>query len=179
MATARAGGVWICAGSQLLKCDDDGRLESRDAGALRDLVDLAFIARRQRALKRRGEARLRGFGRGCGVLGLFRGRATCASGKLLLAQPYTKVTWADGIGPNGRPILIPGQDPTEEGTKSCPGMGGGHNWQPTAYSPRTGLYYFHSTDGCQLYYKTKPEFLEGQWYQAITVDSIRSEHSSG
>lgn len=101
------------------------------------------------------------------------------SGKFLLAKPYTKISWADGIGPDGRPILISGQDPTEEGTRACPGLGGGHNWQPTAYSPQTGLYYFHSTDGCQLYYKTKADFIEGQWYQASTVDSIRSEHSTG
>jgi alcohol dehydrogenase (cytochrome c) len=101
------------------------------------------------------------------------------SGKFLLAKAYTKVTWADGIGVDGRPILISGQDPSEEGTRACPGLGGGHNWQPTAYSPQIGLYYFHSTDGCQLYYKTKQDFLEGQWYQASTADSIRSEHSTG
>ena len=37
-----------------------------------------------------------------------------ANGKLLVAKAYTKVTWADGIGPNGRPILVSGQDPTTD-----------------------------------------------------------------
>jgi alcohol dehydrogenase (cytochrome c) len=91
------------------------------------------------------------------------------NGKLLLTKAYTKVTWADGIGADGRPNLVSGQDPTEEGNRACPGMGGGHNWQATAYSPQTGYYYFSSSDRCMLYYKTDQEFVEGQWYQASTV----------
>src|SRR5262249_47025003 len=94
------------------------------------------------------------------------------NGKFLTAKSYTKVTWASGIGPDGRPILIPGQDPTEEGNRACPGLGGGHNWQPTAYSPLTGLYYFNSSDGCQVYYKMKQDYLRGQLYQASTADDL-------
>jgi alcohol dehydrogenase (cytochrome c) len=101
------------------------------------------------------------------------------NGKLLLAKPYTKVSWADAIGPDGRPVLIPGQDPTEEGNKACPGMGGGHNWQATAYSPQTGLYYFGSTDGCGVYYKTTQDYIEGQWYQASTGTGVPREPSTG
>jgi alcohol dehydrogenase (cytochrome c) len=101
------------------------------------------------------------------------------NGKMLAAKAYTKVTWADGIGPDGRPKLVPGQDPSEEGTKSCPGLGGGHNWQATAFSPQTGLYYFGTTDGCHVYYKTEHEFLEGQWYQLSTVDDVQNEPHTG
>ncbi len=101
------------------------------------------------------------------------------NGKFLTAKAYTKVTWADGIGPDGRPKLIHGQDPSEAGTKACPGMGGGHNWQATSYSPQTGLYYFNTTDGCHLYYKTQQEFVEGLWYQASTVGAIPTEPLTG
>jgi alcohol dehydrogenase (cytochrome c) len=101
------------------------------------------------------------------------------NGKLLTAKAYTKVSWADGIAPDGRPRLVAGQDPSEEGTKACPGLGGGHNWQATAYSPQTGLYYFGTTDGCHLYYKTKHDYLEGQWFQLSTVDDVRNEPASG
>jgi alcohol dehydrogenase (cytochrome c) len=102
-----------------------------------------------------------------------------ATGKLLAARSYTKVTWADGIGADGRPHQIAGQDPTEEGNKSCPSMGGGHNWQATAYSPRTGFYYFTSTDGCHIYFKTKQDFIEGEWYQASTTAGISTEPATG
>ncbi len=86
------------------------------------------------------------------------------NGKVLAAKPYTKVSWATGIGTDGRPILTSGQEPSDKGTQSCPGLGGGHNWQPTAYNPQTGLYYFGSTDGCHLYFKTEQQYIEGQWY---------------
>ena len=33
------------------------------------------------------------------------------NGKMLVAKAYTKVSWADGINPDGRPRLIAGQDP--------------------------------------------------------------------
>ncbi len=101
------------------------------------------------------------------------------TGKFLLARQYTKVTWADGIDPQGRPILISGQDPTEEGTRSCPSVGGGHNWQATTYSPQTGWYYFTTTEGCQIYYKTFQEFREGQLYTGSTGAPILMEPTTG
>jgi alcohol dehydrogenase (cytochrome c) len=101
------------------------------------------------------------------------------NGKVLKARAYTKVTWADGIGPDGRPILIAGQDPTEEGKFTCPGIGGGHNWQATAYSPRTGFHYFSSSENCQLFYKSKQDFTEGQWYQASNVEGPPGTHGTG
>jgi alcohol dehydrogenase (cytochrome c) len=101
------------------------------------------------------------------------------NGKLLHARPYTKVDWATGMDANGRPIVVPGKEPSEEGTKACPGLGGGHNWSATAYSPQTQLFYFHSTDGCNLFYKRKQEYRVGQWYQASTNDATPAEPSSG
>jgi alcohol dehydrogenase (cytochrome c) len=99
------------------------------------------------------------------------------NGKVLVSKAYTRITWADGIDANGRPVPIAGQEPTEEGKRTCPGMGGGHNWQATAYSPMTGLYYFTSTEKCMLFYKTKQEFVQGQWYQASTIG--RDEPGNG
>ena len=101
------------------------------------------------------------------------------NGKVLVAKPYTKVTWATGIGPDGRPVTVPGLEPSDKGTEACPGLGGGHNWQPTAYSPQTGLYYFGSTDGFHIYYKNKQAYIEGQWYQLSTVDDVPHKQAEG
>jgi len=101
------------------------------------------------------------------------------NGKVLVAKAYTEVSWASGIGPDGRPKLVPNQDPTDDGNRTCPGMPGGHNWQATAYSPRTSLYYFGSSDGCHLFYKTYYEPLEGQWYQLSTVGRDPSGPNTG
>ncbi len=101
------------------------------------------------------------------------------NGKLLHAAPYTKVTWATGIGADGRPLGVPGLEPSETGVKVCPGLGGGHNWSATAYSPQTQLVYFGSTDGCALFYRNKQEFRTGQWYQASTDAEVTGEPSTG
>ncbi len=100
-------------------------------------------------------------------------------GKLLASAPYTKINWSTGIGADGRPRLLPGLEPSEEGTKVCPGIGGGHNWSATSYSPQTGLYYFGSSDGCHLVYSHPQQYRRGQWYQASTETDIPNEPAKG
>jgi alcohol dehydrogenase (cytochrome c) len=101
------------------------------------------------------------------------------TGKYITAKAYTKVNWADGIGSDGRPILIANKEPTPEGNLVCPGLGGGHNWSATAYSPQTGLYYFGSTDGCQMFNVQKQEYIEGKQYQAGDAVGVPKEPSAG
>ena len=73
-------------------------------------------------------------------------------GAFVNAWPFVEdISWAEGIGENGRPIFVeenrPG-DPTAaaDGKKgevafAVPSFLGGKNWQPMAYSQRTGLFY--------------------------------------
>ena len=76
------------------------------------------------------------------------------TGELLLAEPFVeKLTWASGIGPDGRPPLLPGGDPTDEGQLVCPSVPGATNWMSTAYNPNTGLFYVMALEDCQIYYK--------------------------
>ena len=50
-------------------------------------------------------------------------------GTLLLAKPFIKhLTWASGIGADGRPIKLPNQEPSPAGTKVCPSQDGATNW---------------------------------------------------
>lgn len=101
------------------------------------------------------------------------------SGEFLFARAYTEVNWADGIDSRGRPILIPGHKPTDAGTLTCPGMGGGHNWHATTYSPLTGLYYFNSGDGCQIYHKSTQEFVEGEFYLGSAMENVSGSPREG
>ncbi len=102
------------------------------------------------------------------------------TGKFLFAKPYTEVNWTTGIdATTGRPKVIAGLDPSEAGTKVCPGLPGGHNWQSTAYSPLTGLYYFTSTDGCQTFYKNPADFVQGAWYQLSGTEDVKGAGSKG
>src|SRR6266436_8281435 len=56
------------------------------------------------------------------------------NGKFLSATPFvTKLTWAKGVDARGRPIRS-GLEPTSEGTRICPGYGGGTNWFAPSYN---------------------------------------------
>ena len=101
------------------------------------------------------------------------------NGRLLEGAPYTKVDWTTGIGGDSRPVMVPGKEPSEQGTRACPGLGGGHNWSATSYSLETRLFYFGSADGCEFFYRHKQEFHEGQWYQASTNSTIPDEPHTG
>ncbi len=64
------------------------------------------------------------------------------TGEFLKGKPYVKTNWLDGFDSKGRPNRV--KFPTPEGTLVHPHVHGGINWAPTAFSPRTGLYYVAS-----------------------------------
>ena len=83
------------------------------------------------------------------------------TGKVLVAEPFVKkLTWASGIGPDGRPILLPGNEPTVEGQLVCPAVAGAANWPSSAYNPATGLFYMFAEESCNIYSKND------QWWEA-------------
>lgn len=65
------------------------------------------------------------------------------NGQVLLASPFVRVTWASGIGLNGRPQLL------QQAGLLCPGSYGA-NWNATAFSPQTGLYYLVALEKCEF-----------------------------
>jgi alcohol dehydrogenase (cytochrome c) len=75
-------------------------------------------------------------------------------GAFLLAKPFAKQTWAEGISPDGRPILVEEASPSLAGSLACPDIHGGANWHAPSYNPRTGLFYVTARDGCGVYYRT-------------------------
>ncbi len=85
------------------------------------------------------------------------------TGKVLLAEPFVKLlTWASSIGPDGRPRLVPGYEPSVEGTRVCPSVGGAANWPSTAFHPGTGLFYVMATESCNIYTKNDEWWEAGQ-----------------
>jgi len=62
-------------------------------------------------------------------------------GRVLTARNFVRTTWASGIGPDGRP-----QRAKEEGFV-CPEVG--TNWNATAFSPVTRLYYVVALEKCE------------------------------
>jgi alcohol dehydrogenase (cytochrome c) len=63
------------------------------------------------------------------------------TGELLDGKPYVVHNWFAGFDANGRLQRKPGMDIDKEPKLFQPHVHGSINWAPTAFSPRTGLYY--------------------------------------
>ncbi|MET0660127.1 MAG: PQQ-dependent dehydrogenase, methanol/ethanol family [Steroidobacteraceae bacterium] len=70
------------------------------------------------------------------------------NGKLISAEPFTKVTWAERIDlKTGRPVEAPGARYYKSGPKLIwPSSSGATNWQPASFNPLTSLSYFQVVD---------------------------------
>jgi alcohol dehydrogenase (cytochrome c) len=88
-----------------------------------------------------------------------------ATGRLVAANPYVKVTWATGIDrETGRPIWSEATkkvlDLTEE-IETWPSISGGTNWFPYSFDPRTNTAYVNT-------------LAIGMKYQPEPADAIRN-----
>jgi len=66
-----------------------------------------------------------------------------ATGRLISAEPFVPINWATKVDmKTGRPVETPLARYGTTPVLLSPGPGGGHNYNPMAYSPKTGLVYF-------------------------------------
>jgi alcohol dehydrogenase (cytochrome c) len=89
------------------------------------------------------------------------------NGQFLLGKQYVKnVTWASGLTPEGRPIVVPNMEPTREGKRVCPSLDGASNWYSTSFNPTTNLYYVQTNDRCGIFTRTDMEWEAGKGFMA-------------
>jgi alcohol dehydrogenase (cytochrome c) len=97
-------------------------------------------------------------------------------GELLRGAPFVeKLTWASGIGDDGRPILVPGKRPTPAGNIVCPGMAGATNWLSPAYNPKLGVYYVQATEYCQIFTKREERWEQGKQFFGGAAKNVPGE----
>ena len=84
------------------------------------------------------------------------------TGEFLMGEAFAKQTWASGFSGEGRPTVIPGSDPTEEGVVTCPAIRGATNWMASAYNPATKLFYLLVHESCNEYRKADRPWEAGQ-----------------
>jgi PQQ-dependent dehydrogenase (methanol/ethanol family) len=89
------------------------------------------------------------------------------NGHVLLAKPAVRVTWASGIGADGRPQRV-----ADDGIV-CPSVGS--NWNAAAFSPVTRLYYVMVVEGCNVDFsvangKHLKEETAKKYLEAINID---------
>jgi quinohemoprotein ethanol dehydrogenase len=71
-----------------------------------------------------------------------------------------KVSWALGIGRDGRPIVNPAAYYDQDPISVYPTGGGAHNWSPMSYNPATGLVYIPSSYS-SFPYQAQAEYRPG------------------
>jgi PQQ-dependent dehydrogenase (methanol/ethanol family) len=95
-----------------------------------------------------------------------------ATGEVLSADPYGYITTTKGIDlKTGRPIENPEKAP-ETGKvvrEICPAAPGAKDWQPSSYSPRTGLLYIPHQNLCQDEEGTEANYISGTPYVGAIV----------
>ena len=98
------------------------------------------------------------------------------SGELLLAKPFvSKLTWASGVGADGRPKVEASAEPTPEGVKVCPAVEGATNWMSTAFNPSSGLFYVMALERCEIFTKSPAIWEAGKSYYGGATRKVAGE----
>ena len=98
-----------------------------------------------------------------------------ANGKLLAANPYVKVNWADKIDmATGRPVESEVTKRIRAGADEevFPSVLGGKNWTPMSWNPATGLAYANTLNISWPYQLAKPEYKKGEWYLGVNFRGV-------
>jgi lanthanide-dependent methanol dehydrogenase len=94
------------------------------------------------------------------------------NGKVLVAQPFGPVNWAKSIDlTTGRPVEDAAKRTTAKGNTEgiCPAAIGFKDQQPSAYSPKTKLFYVPTNNICMDYEGVDVKYQAGQWYVGAIV----------
>jgi alcohol dehydrogenase (cytochrome c) len=73
------------------------------------------------------------------------------NGAFIQARPYVTTTWAKEVDAKGRPIELPGQRPTPEGTRTCPDLAGGSSFTSPSFDPMRRLFFVSARETCQVF----------------------------
>jgi PQQ-dependent dehydrogenase (methanol/ethanol family) len=95
------------------------------------------------------------------------------TGEFLSGAPFVSgVTWATGLDPKtGRPIEAPGIADLKPVIAS-PSPDGGHNWNPMAFSPTTGLVYLPTKAGTQFLHAPDPKWKYDPQRHNLGLDEV-------
>ncbi len=94
------------------------------------------------------------------------------TGEVLVAEPFAYQNWSDGIDlKSGRPKVVPAMQPRPNVKLHdlCPPDIGGKDWQPAAFSPRTGLVYAGIFNICMDVTDHPQSYIPGTPYDGMEM----------
>lgn len=95
-----------------------------------------------------------------------------ATGEVLVAAPFAYLNWSTGFDTQaGMPIINPDKEPKPNVKLKdvCPPDIGGKDWQPTAFSPRTGLIYAPIFNICMDVTDKPATYIPGTPYDGMDM----------
>jgi alcohol dehydrogenase (cytochrome c) len=101
------------------------------------------------------------------------------TGKVIVAKPFVETTWAKEIDRDGRPVLLPGHLPDEDGTKTCPDLGGGTNFMSPSFDPTTNLFFVTARETCATYFGYEQRYKLGDQYTGGGTMRPRDQRNFG
>jgi alcohol dehydrogenase (cytochrome c) len=78
------------------------------------------------------------------------------TGEFLLGKAFVNTTWAKEIAADGKPKVLPDQDPTETGTVTCPDWYGGTNFMSPSYDATRRLFFVTARETCARFIRRPP-----------------------
>ena len=96
------------------------------------------------------------------------------NGRIILAKPFVKTTWAKEIGRDGRPVVEPGHTPDENGEITCPDITGGTNFWPPTFDPSTRTFFVNAREACMTFYAGSPTINRASASPAERASAIRA-----
>ena len=93
------------------------------------------------------------------------------TGQMLMAEPFVKnLTWASGIGADGRPKLLPAATRTRsKARRRARRFRARPTGRPRAFNPATGLFYVMASEACAVYRKNSDWFEFGKSFYGGTT----------
>ena len=101
------------------------------------------------------------------------------TGEFLQATPFAKQTWAEKIDAQGRPVVLPNTEPTEEGTLVYPSLQGATNWNSPSFSPALEMFYVPVREMGAYYYKSEVEYEPGKPFLGGGEQALRGDDAKG
>lgn len=87
------------------------------------------------------------------------------TGEFLHAQAFVKQTWAKEIGRDGRPVVVPGTDPSATGNLVWPSSTGGANWWSPSYSDASGLLFVPTLERSSTFFSDVAVYRPGMLFE--------------
>jgi PQQ-dependent dehydrogenase (methanol/ethanol family) len=104
------------------------------------------------------------------------------TGELLSAAPFQPVNWASGYDlTSGRPSVNPDKMTRQDVVTRniCPSSTGAKEFNPSAFSPRTGLIYIPAHNTCMDYEGVEVNYIAGTPYLGASVRMYQGEGHHG